>query len=178
MWDVWTIVGVSVLVLCCVVAVAMTAVRLPGTWLIIAAALLYGWWADWQGVPLWLMLMLVGIALMAEAIELLASVFTARKAGATRQAAWGGLVGGFIGMFLLSFLVPIPILGTVVGAIVGCFGGAMAAEVAVRKKVAQGTKVGLFSALGFVIGMVAKMAVAFAMSGILLTSVVCSGPRA
>ena len=178
MWDVWTIISVSVLVLCCVVGVAMTAVRLPGTWLIIATALCYGWWAKWQGVGLWLVLALVAIALVAEAVEFLASVFTARKAGASRQAAWGGLIGGFLGMFLLSFLVPIPIVGTVVGALVGCFGGAMMAEWSVRKKVAQGSKVGLFSALGFVMGMVVKMAIAFAMSGILLTSVVCSGSRA
>jgi uncharacterized protein YqgC (DUF456 family) len=176
MWDIWTIVAVAVLVLCCVVAVAMTAVRLPGTWLIIAAALLYGWWADWQGVGLWLVILLVGVALAAEVIELLASAFTARKAGASRQAAWGALIGGFLGMLLLSFLVPIPIVGTMVGALVGCFAGAMIAEMDVRKELGQGTRVGLFSALGFVIGTVTKIAIAFAMSGILLTSVVCSGP--
>ena len=56
--------------------------------------------------------------------------------------------------------------------------GAMVGELTVHNRMAQGTKVGFFSMLGFVIGMAAKMAIAFAMTALLLTSVVCSGPRA
>jgi uncharacterized protein YqgC (DUF456 family) len=177
MWEAWTIVAVSLLGFCCLIAVVMAALRLPGTWLILAAALVYGWWADWEGVSLWLVLGLVIIAVVAEVFEFLASALTARRAGASRQAAWGGLIGGFLGMFLLSFLVPIPVVGTVIGALLGCFIGATIAELNVRRHIGQGTKVGLFSALGFVVGMVAKTAMALAMAGILLTSVVFTESR-
>jgi len=173
MWEIITIVG---LVLCCCLAVALTALRLPGTWLLIAVTLGYGWLSDWQRVGLVMVAVLGGLALIGEAVELLASVFTAKKAGATRQAAWGGLAGGLAGMLLLSFLVPVPLVGTMVGALLGCFVGAALVELAMRKNLTQGTKVGFFSALGFALGAAAKVAIALAMSAVLLTSVVCSKP--
>ena len=173
MWEIITIIG---LVLCCCLAVALTALRLPGTWLLIVVTLGYGWLSDWQRVGLVMVAVLGGLALIGEAVELLASVFTAKKAGATRQAAWGGLAGGLAGMLLLSFLVPVPLVGTMVGALLGCFVGAALVELAMRKNLTQGTKVGFFSALGFALGAAAKVAIALAMSAVLLTSVVCSKP--
>ncbi len=47
---------------------------------------------------------------------------------------------------------------------------------AMRKKLTQGAKVGLFSALGFVLGMATKIALGLVMSGLVLTSVVCAPP--
>ncbi len=180
MWDIAAIVA---LILCCLVGVLLTAVRLPGTWLIAVAAFAYGWCVQWQRISPATVAVLVGIALIGEVAELILSVLTARKAGATREAAWGGLVGGMLGMLFLSSLLslPFPVVGTVVGAIAGalagCFAGAMLIELAMRKKLAQGTKVGLFSALGFVLGMVTKIALALVMSGLVLTSVVCAQPQ-
>lgn len=172
MAEVWSQVAVVALVLWCLLAIAATAVRLPGTWMILGGGLLYGWWAGWVGVGGWVIAALVVSVLVAEGAELLASVVTARKAGGSKRAAWGGFIGAFLGMFLLSFLVPIPLVGTMVGALVGCFVGATIGELSARRKVAQGTKVGFFSALGFVIGMVAKMGIAAAMAGLLVGSVV------
>lgn len=173
----WDVVAIVVLVVCCLLAVVMTAVRLPGTWLIVVAAIVYGWWADWRPVGLILVAVLVGLGLVGEGVELLASVFTAKRAGATRQAAWGGLLGGLLGMFFLSFLVPVPLVGTMIGALLGCFAGATLAELWMRKEVTQGAKVGFFSAVGFALGAAAKIAIALVMSGILLTSAVCSKPH-
>lgn len=170
-----TIVGV---LLACLAGVLMTVVRLPGTWLIVAVAVGVGWWSDWQRVALWLIAILITVAVVGEVLELLSSVLMARRAGASRQAAWGGLIGGIVGMFLLSFLVPIPVIGTMVGALLGCFLGATLAELSVRGQLGQGTRVGFFSALGFVLGTVTKMAIALVMSGLLLTSAVCSGSTA
>ncbi len=170
-----TIVGV---LLACLAGVLMTVVRLPGTWLIVAVAVGVGWWSDWQRVALWLVAILITVAVVGEALELLSSVLMARRAGASRQAAWGGLIGGIVGMFLLSFLVPIPLIGTMVGALLGCFLGATLVELSVRRQLGQGTRVGFFSALGFVLGTVTKMAIALVMSGLLLTSAVCSGSAA
>ena len=79
-------------------------------------------------------------------------------------------------MLLLSFLIPVPLVGTMVGALLGCFIGAALIELAMRKKLTQGTRVGFFSALGFALGVAAKVAIALAMSAILLTSVVCYEP--
>jgi uncharacterized protein YqgC (DUF456 family) len=171
MWD-WVAVGL--LSLACLLGVILTAVRLPGTWLIVLAGGLCGWLTQWQRVTVTILLVLVGVAVAGEAIELLGSMITAKKAGASRQAAWGGLLGGFLGMFLFS--IPVPIIGTIVGAILGCFCGALIGEYLARKKLDQSTKVGFLSAVGFVLGMAAKLTIAFALSAVLLTSVVCSGP--
>lgn len=168
---------ISLLVLACLVGVAMTAVRLPGTWLIVAGAAGYAWGEGWPRASLTVLGILTGIALLGEGIEVLASVVTARRAGASRKAAWGGMIGGILGMIFLSFLVPIPIVGTMIGALVGCFAGAALVEMSVRRDMSHGTKVGFFAAMGFVFGAVAKIVVALVMSGILLTAVIGTEPH-
>jgi len=170
------IIWVTVLVLCCLLGVALTALHLPGTWLIVGMALIYGWSGEWTRLSWKYAGILVGLAIVGEAVELLSSYVTSRRAGASRRAAWGGLIGGVVGMCVLS--VPIPLIGSVVGALLGCFGGAMIAELSVRKQLGAGAKVGLFSAVGFAIGTVAKLAVALVMAGILLTKAVlfAAGP--
>ncbi|UCF33172.1 MAG: DUF456 domain-containing protein, partial [Phycisphaerales bacterium] len=111
-------------------------------------------------------------AVVGELIEFFASMVTAKKAGASRQAAWGALLGGFVGMFI--FTIPVPIIGTIIGAILGCFCGALIGETMAQRKLSESTRVGYFSALGFVLGMAAKLAIALVMTVILTTSVVCS----
>lgn len=158
----------------CLLGVLLTAVRLPGTWLLLVTAVVYGWWTGWERVGTATVLILAGVALVGEAVEIFASVVTARRAGATKQAAWGALIGGFVGMLFLSFLVPIPLVGSMVGAVVGCFGGAMLTELAMRKNLARGAKGGVFAALGFAIGTATKVAIAMAMAVVLLTQAVCA----
>lgn len=163
---------IIMLVVICLVGLAMTAVRLPGGWLIVITALVHGWCTDWQPITATIAVVLVGLAIGGEVLELLMSAVTARKAGASRRAAWGGLIGGIVGMFVLS--LPMPIIGTFFGAMAGCFCGAMIAELTVDKTVTDSAKVGVFSAIGLVLGAIAKLAVAFLLCGVLLTSVVCS----
>jgi len=159
---------VTLLLLGCAVAVVLTALRLPGTWLIVAGAAIWSWSEEWKVISVGLVLALGGLALIGEAVELSASVLTARSAGASRQAAWGGLVGGILGMFFLSF--PMPIVGTLLGAVLGCFIGAAVIEIAVRKRLAHGARVGVFAALGYAVGTAAKVAIALLMSGLLVAS--------
>ena len=83
----------TILALLCVVALLMTAVRLPGTWLIVAAALGFGFWTGWQRMSVWIVVALGVAALVGEIMEMATSAVAARKAGATRQAVWGGLSG-------------------------------------------------------------------------------------
>ncbi len=159
------------LTLACFLGILLTVFRLPGNWLIVAAAGLYQWLAVDEGGGWTVLAILVGLAVFGEVAELLASVVTAQKAGASRQAAWGGLIGGFAGMFLFS--LPVPVFGTLAGAVIGCFAGALIVEWRVRGKLGQGAKVGLFSAIGFVLGAVFKLAVAMVMATLLITSAVC-----
>lgn len=164
--------AVILLAILCAAAVLMSIVRLPGVWLISAAGLGYGWWTEWQVVGVGVIAVLIALSVVAEVLEFLASVVTARKAGASGRAAWGGLLGALLGMIFLSFLFPIPILGSVFGALLGCFFGAAIGEMTVRKEFKQGTRVGFFSALGFAAGMVIKMAITLGMAALLMAVVV------
>lgn len=159
----------------CLLGVLMTAVRLPGTWLILAAAAAYGWWSDWREVTVAIVVVLGAVAIVGELLELLMSVFAARRAGASGRASWGGLIGGLLGMIFLSFLVPIPLLGTMLGALLGCFAGSMLGELSVGRKLAQGARVGVFAAIGFALGTALKMAIALAMAGGVMTAALFSG---
>lgn len=167
MMEILQIAGLSVV---CIIAILMTALRLPGTWLIVAAGAGYGWWNHWEPVDLTVLLILSGIAVFGELVELGMSVVTARKVGASRRAAWGGLIGGMVGMIVFS--IPVPLIGTVIGALMGCFAGAMIGELTVDHRLEQGAKVGFFSAVGFVLGTVAKLALAMVMTGVLLSTVI------
>ena len=163
-------IGTIVLVILgCALGVVLTAVRLPGVWLIVAGAGIWGWSDGWRQVTVMVFVALVVLAVIGEVVELAASVLTARKAGASRQAAWGGLVGGVLGMFFLS--LPMPIIGTLIGAVLGCFIGAAAVELAKRKRLGHGAKVGVFAAIGYAVGTAAKVAIALLMSGVVLASV-------
>lgn len=154
----------------------LTALRMPGPWIIVAAAGGFGWWNGWQRVTLMTLGALIGVALLGEAVEFFTAMVTARRAGASRRAGWGALVGGFAGMIFLS--IPVPLIGTVVGALLGCFAGAAIAELTARRELGQGAKVGVFAAIGFVLGGAAKTAIAMAMSGWLMFVVIRGGGAA
>jgi uncharacterized protein len=167
MWDTGLLIG---LVVWCGLCTLATMVRLPGTWLILLAAIGYSWWRAWAPIGPWMLAALFGAATLGEVLEFAASAITTRRAGATKQAAWGALLGGVLGAIFLSFLVPIPLVGTVAGALAGCFIGAVMGELSVHRRLGQGARVGVFSAIGFGLGMIAKVALAVAMSGVVLLS--------
>jgi len=161
---------IAVLALACLGGALLTVVHLPGTWLIVAAAVGFGWYYDWQVLGPGTLLALAVIAVVAEAGEFLGGVWVANKAGASRRAAWCGLIGGLIGAVALT--IPVPMVGTIIGAAVGCFAGALAAELSLQKTAADGMKIGLYAAAGQTLGIVLKIAAAVIMSGIAVVSAI------
>ena len=77
----WDIVALAALILCCVAGLGLAVVRLPGTWVILLAGAGYGWWSHWERVGLWTVGVLAGLTLLGEAIELVMSIWAARRAG-------------------------------------------------------------------------------------------------
>jgi uncharacterized protein YqgC (DUF456 family) len=159
----------------CVSGVVLSAVRLPGIWLIVGGAALMGWLTQWELIGVTPLLWVCGLAILAEVLEFLMSALITRHAGGSRKAAWGALIGGFVGLLFLS--VPLPIIGSVLGTLLGCFLGAAIGELTVRSSLSHGTRVGLFAAIGFALGTATKVALAFIISIIVVTSVVqANGP--
>ena len=161
--SVWYV-GFVGLALACLVGLLLSVFQLPGTWLILLDTIGYAWHGDFKEIDLRVLIILGLLSVAGELIELLPSMMMARRAGASRRAAWSALAGGFLGMFLLS--LPLPIIGTVAGGILGCFAGALAAELTVRDDVDGAVRVGLAAAAGRVVGIIGKLMVAMAMAGL------------
>lgn len=98
---------------------------LPGTWIQVAALVVYGWTTGWATVGPVSIVFAVAIAIVAEVIEFVLGGRYAEKYGGSKRAAWGAILGGIVGAIVG---VPIFLIGSVIGAFVGSFAGAMIFE--------------------------------------------------
>ncbi|HQQ34155.1 MAG TPA: DUF456 domain-containing protein, partial [Methylophilus sp.] len=71
---------------------------LPGSALIFGGMLLAAWIDNFSRISTLTLAMLGTLAILAWAIDFIASLFTAKRAGASKQALWGTLIGGFLGL--------------------------------------------------------------------------------
>jgi len=134
---------------------------LPGIWLMVIAAGLYGFVVP--GDPIgWVTI--VGVALIATVAEILefmlAGRFT-RKYGGSRRAGWWAIFGGVIGAMVG---LPIPLIGSMIGAFAGAFAGAWLAEITAGKNTSDSTRV----ATGALLGRVAASALKVAIGGVMM----------
>lgn len=156
----------------CAAGMLLTVLQLPGTWIIAAAAAGYAWYYDWRLLELWTVGVLFGVAALAELIEFLSGMWAGRRGGASRRAGWFGLVGAIAGALLLT--IPIFVIGTIIGAAIGAFAGALIGEITGGTGLGQGVRSGSFTAVGRVIGSVAKVGAAVIMSGFVMIGAVVS----
>ena len=134
---------------------------LPGTTIILAAAILHrimlgsdksiGWYA---------IIVLVLLTLASYALDILAGYFGAKYFGATKWGTFGAVLGALIGLFfgLIGLFI-----GPVIGAIVG--------EVIAGKRMIDAGRAGWGSLLGNVGAMLAKLIIGLAMITIFLVNV-------
>lgn len=132
---------------------------LPGLPLMYAGMLLAAWTDGFRHLPVWVMVILGLMTLVALSLDLLATVFGARRLGASKLALAGAAIGTLVGLF---FGIPGLVLGPFIGAVIG--------EAISAREWRQATKVGLGTWLGLVIGAALKLALAFAMLAIFLTA--------
>ncbi len=131
---------------------------LPGVPLIFGGLLLIAYQDGFNKVGAVTLIILGILAALALAIDYVAAIFGAKRVGASRLALIGAIVGTLLGLFF-GF----------VGLIFGPFVGAAAGEFITRQDAIQAGKVGLATWLGIVIGIAAKLGIAFLMVGIFVT---------
>lgn len=145
----------SVLIVIGVLGLILPA--LPGAPLIFLGALLAAWAEGFVYLGFGSLIVLGVLAALAIAVDFIASAFGVKRFGASRRAIAGATIGAVVGLFF-----------GVVGVLIGPFVGAAVGELSVRRNFAAAGRAGVGAALGFALGTAAKLAIAFAMVGVIV----------
>lgn len=134
---------------------------LPGTAFVLGGIVLGAWIDDFTRVGAGTLALVSVLAVLAWALDYVAGLLGARQAGASRQALVGAAVGTVVGLFMgLVGVFFMPLLGAAVG------------EYIARRDEQRAWKVGLLTWLGIMVGLVAKVVIAFMMIGIFIAALV------
>lgn len=132
---------------------------LPGIPLMMAGMLLVAWAEDFVRVGWGTLAVLGAVTVISLLIEAAAAALGAKRVGASRAAVLGAAVGALLGFF-----------GGFIGILVGPFIGAVAGELLARPGAMRAMQVGIGAWVGFILGTVAKVAMAFIMLGIFIAA--------
>ncbi len=133
----------------------------PGSALLVLGAVLVAWAEDFTRISGWAVAACAALGLAIWAVDLVASLLGAKAFGASRWAVVGGAVGLLVGLFLG---LPGIVLGPAVGA--------LAFEYARDSNFERALRAGVGTFVGFVLGTAAKVALAFALVGVLALSLI------
>lgn len=155
-----------VLALILLASLFLVPLGLPGTWVMIAAAMGYGYVAG-EGIGFPTLVVIFALAVVGEVIEFTLAARYTRKYGGSRRAGWGAIIGGIIGAIVG---VPVPIIGSVIGAFAGAFLGALVAERTRGATTTDATRVATGALLGRAAAVAAKSAIGVAIAALILLS--------
>lgn len=162
--------AVLVLAALMLISLFLIPLGLPGTWIMIGAAI--GYDALVGGNPIgWVTIVAtVVLAVIAEIFEFTLSTRYTKKYGGSRRAGWGAIIGGIVGALVG---VPVPIIGSVIGAFVGSFAGALVAEYTRREATAgTATRVATGALIGRVVAAAMKTGMGVVIAAWLVASAV------
>ena len=132
---------------------------LPGTALVLAGIVLGAWVDDFTRVGMGTLAVITTLAVLAWVLDYAAGLLGAKRAGASRQALVGAALGTVAGLFLgLVGVLFMPLVGAAVG------------EYLARKDQRRALHVGFSTWLGIMIGLIAKVVLAFTMIGIFIVA--------
>jgi uncharacterized protein len=131
----------------------------PGSALIVAGAMAVAWAEDFTRVGWGTLTLTIVLGVLVWAVDFAASVLGAKAFGASRWAVVGASVGVVVGLFLGP-----------IGILLGPAIGAIAFEYARNPDFQRAAKAGVGAFLGFVLGSAVKLALGFAMVGLVLVA--------
>lgn len=134
---------------------------LPGAPLLVAGVVLVAWAGHFQVIGWGTVVACAILGTLIWAVDVLAGVLGARVFGASRWAVIGSAVGVVVGLFLG---IPGIVLGPAIGA--------LAFEYWKDPNLARAAKAGVGALVGFVVGTVAKVALAFVLLGLVALALV------
>ena len=132
---------------------------LPGTALVLAGMVLGAWIDGFTRVGGLTVGVLVALAVVSWVLEYVAGLMGAKRAGASKQALIGAALGTVAGLFLgFVGVLFMPLVGAAVG------------EYLARRDEQRAMHVGIATWLGLLVGMVAKVGIAFVMVGVFVAA--------
>lgn len=131
----------------------------PGTVLVWGGIVLGAWIDDFTRVGTTTVVVVSVLAVLAWGLDYVAGLMGAQKAGASKQALLGAALGTVVGLFMgLVGVLFMPLVGAAVG------------EYLARKDQARAVKVGVSTWIGIMVGLIAKVVLAFIMVGIFVAA--------
>lgn len=128
---------------------------LPGTILVWGGIVLGAWIDDFTRVSMTTVVVVSVLAIMAWGLDYVAGLMGAKKAGASKQALLGAAAGTVFGLFMgLVGVLFMPLVGAAIG------------EYLAQKDQTRVVKVGVATWVGIMVGLIAKVVLAFIMVGI------------
>jgi hypothetical protein len=132
---------------------------LPGTLLVWGGIVVGAWIDDFSRVGTTTVVVVSVLAVLAWALDYVAGLMGAQKAGASKQALLGAAVGTVVGLFMgLVGVLFMPLVGAAIG------------EYIARKDQTRAVKVGVATWVGIMVGLIAKVVLAFIMVGIFVAA--------
>lgn len=149
-------------VLLIVVGLAGTVLpALPGTALVLGGIVLGAWIDGFVRVSTTTVLVIAVLGVLAWVLDYVAGLLGAQRAGASREALIGAALGTVVGLFMgLVGVLFMPLVGAAVG------------EYIARRDHGQAVRVGAATWIGLMLGLIAKVVLAFMMVGIFLAALV------
>jgi len=146
-----------ILVIVGLVGVVLPA--LPGTVLIFAGLFLAAWADGFGRVGAGTIIGLGMLTVATYFVDVATMALGMKRLGTTRRAMAGAAIGTLAGLF---FGLP--------GLLIGPFAGAVLGELTAQRDLSRAGRAGIAAWIGFLIGTVVKIGLAFAMVGIFLTA--------
>lgn len=167
----WLILSIVLLVV--TIGISLTAITLPGIWMMAACSALLALWVP-EYVGWWTVLALFAIAATSELVDFIASALGVKRMGGSRSGAVGSVIGTLVGAIAGSFILPI--IGSIIGGVIGAGAGAFLAERGVAQRTLKDSvRSGSGAAVGRLISMVIKLMLAGCAAAVLVTMVVYNG---
>jgi uncharacterized protein YqgC (DUF456 family) len=127
----------------------------PGAPLLFCGLVIAAWSEDFEYVGMGSIIVLALLALLTYVVDVLAGALGAKKFGASKHAIVGAAIGAVLGIFAGPL-----------GIIFGPFVGAATGELWLHKELREVGWAGIGATIGFLLGTIAKLAIAFSMIGL------------
>ena len=134
---------------------------LPSTPLVLIGAIGHKLYFGPTGAAWWVLVVLAAMTVVSLVMDYLASVYGAKKLGATWRGAVGAIVGGLIGLF---FNLP--------GILLGPFVGAFLFEMAGGREWKAASRAGIGATLGLLAGTLGKLFCCALMMGLFTANII------